>query len=197
MIEYMDADARAQRTVLRVLAFQAVHIPVQAPREFTAHYRGVYDGGWEQLRARAGSARKSSGCCRRARRSMRRIQACAHGLRSPATSRRSTRAAWRFTPACWRRWTTTSAASSQYLQSRGLAENTIFVVTSDNGPEPSNPVAEPDFVRWMGLTGYTRRLEDLGERGSFVFIGPEWANATATGSLFKFTAGRRRPARAA
>jgi arylsulfatase/uncharacterized sulfatase len=41
----------------------------------------------------------------------------------------------------------------------------------------------------MALTGYTRRLEDLGERGSFVMIGPEDANATATGSLFKFTAG--------
>jgi len=41
----------------------------------------------------------------------------------------------------------------------------------------------------MMLTGYTRRVEDLGERGSFVMIGPENANATATGSLFKFTAG--------
>ena len=76
-----------------------------------------------------------------------------------------------------------------YLESRGLAENTIFIVTSDNGPEPSNPIADRDFRRWMGLTGYTRRLEDLGERGSFVFIGPEWANATSGGSLYKFTAG--------
>jgi arylsulfatase/uncharacterized sulfatase len=41
----------------------------------------------------------------------------------------------------------------------------------------------------MDRQGYTRRLEDLGERRSFVFIGPEWANATASpGALFKFYA---------
>jgi len=77
-----------------------------------------------------------------------------------------------------------------YLERRGLAENTIFVVTSDNGPEPSNPIAEPDFERWMQLRGgYSRRLDNLGERGSFVFIGPEWANATSAGALYKFTTG--------
>jgi arylsulfatase/uncharacterized sulfatase len=39
----------------------------------------------------------------------------------------------------------------------------------------------------MALQGYSRRTEDLGERGSYVFIGPEWATATAMpGSLFKF-----------
>jgi arylsulfatase/uncharacterized sulfatase len=50
-------------------------------------------------------------------------------------------------------------------------------------------MGEADFIRWMQLQGYTRRLEDLGERRSWVFIGPEWANATASGALYKFTTG--------
>jgi arylsulfatase/uncharacterized sulfatase len=74
-----------------------------------------------------------------------------------------------------------------YLQQRGLTENTILLVTSDNGPEPSEPPRERGFTQWMAAQGYTRRLENLGERHSYVFIGPEWASATASpGALFKF-----------
>jgi arylsulfatase/uncharacterized sulfatase len=189
MIHYMDEDTARSEPFFAYLAFQAVHIPVQAPREFTAHYRGVYDGGWEQLRINRWQRAQQLGL----------LPAGAEIDASHASFR-----AWGSLPASEQALYARSMevhagmleAMDQnigrfiaYLQSRGLAENTIFVVTSDNGPEPSNPVADADFRRWMALTGYTRRLEDLGERGSFVMIGPENANATATGSLFKFTAG--------
>ena len=189
MIEYLNTDAQRSEPFFAYLAFQAVHIPVQAPREYSEHYRGAYDGGWEQLRAQRWQRAQELGLL-------------------PGT------AAIDQPPPGARPWTSLSGDEQalyarsmevhagmieamdhhigrfiEYLQSRGLAENTIFVVTSDNGPEPSNPVADADFRRWMGLTGYTRRLEDLGERRSFVMIGPEWANATATGSLYKFTSG--------
>ncbi len=32
------------------LSFQAVHMPVQAPREFSDKYTGVYDEGWAVMR---------------------------------------------------------------------------------------------------------------------------------------------------
>src|SRR5262249_37766151 len=52
MIDYLNADqSREREPFFAYLAFQAVNIPVQAPREITAHYRGQYDGGWETLRA--------------------------------------------------------------------------------------------------------------------------------------------------
>lgn len=188
MIQYLEEDDRRDAPFFAYLAFQAVHIPVQAPREYTERYNGVYDRGWEDLRAQRWRRAQMLGLI---------PEAAPLGPAHPS----------------FRRWDALSgderaiyARSMQvhagmieamdhhigrfiaYLQQRGLAENTIFVVTSDNGPEPSNPIAEPDFVRWMQLQGgYTRRLEDLGERRSFVFIGPEWANATAGGALYKFT----------
>ena len=76
-----------------------------------------------------------------------------------------------------------------HIASRGELDNTIFVITSDNGPEPSDPVHEPWMDIWMGLNGYSWNLEDMGERGSLGFIGPEWASAiSAPGSLYKFYA---------
>lgn len=190
MIHYMDADTqRANQPFFAYLAFQAVHIPVQAPAEYRDHYRGVYAGGWEQLRAQRWRRAQELGL----------LPATAQ-IDAPHPSFRPWASISGDEQALYARSMEVHAGMLEamdhhigrfiaYLQSRGLAENTIFVVTSDNGPEPSNPIPDPDSRRWMMLTGYTRRVEDLGERGSFVMIGPENANATATGSLFKFTAG--------
>jgi arylsulfatase/uncharacterized sulfatase len=74
-----------------------------------------------------------------------------------------------------------------HLQATRRFDNTIFVVSSDNGPEPSDPLAARGMATWLSLNGYDRELETFGERGSYVFVGPEWAWAAATPSdLFKF-----------
>lgn len=76
-----------------------------------------------------------------------------------------------------------------HLDSTGELANTVFFITSDNGPEPSAPGAQTGFPTWMRLHGYTRAIETLGEKGSHNWIGPEWATAVATpGQLFKFYA---------
>jgi len=188
MISYLDADQARAEPFFAYLAFQAVHIPVQAPRDLTEHYNGVYDAGWEQLREQRWRRAQELG-----------LIPAAAPLGTPHPSLR----AWGALPAqeqaLFSRSMQVHAGMLEsmdqhigrfiaYLQQRGLAENTIFVVTSDNGPEPSNPMGEPDFIRWMGLQGYTRQIENLGERGSWVFIGAEFANATAGGALYKFTA---------
>ena len=49
-MEFIEADRDDGRPFFAYIPFQAVHIPVQAPREFTERYRGVYDGGWDALR---------------------------------------------------------------------------------------------------------------------------------------------------
>ena len=49
MIQYLDADRRPG-PFFGYIAFQAVHIPVQAPREYTARYFNTYDAGWDAVR---------------------------------------------------------------------------------------------------------------------------------------------------
>ena len=53
MIEYIDSAGESNTNAppfFAYLAFQAIHIPIQAPREFTDRYTGVYDQGWQVLR---------------------------------------------------------------------------------------------------------------------------------------------------
>ena len=49
MIDYIDSGEN-DRPFFGYLAFQAVHIPVQAPRRFIENYNGRFDEGWHALR---------------------------------------------------------------------------------------------------------------------------------------------------
>ena len=74
-----------------------------------------------------------------------------------------------------------------YLKEQGLYENTIFIVTADNGPEGNDPIEHEALRNWLKTTNYNRNYETLGDEDSYVFIGTEFAQATASPShLFKF-----------
>jgi arylsulfatase A-like enzyme len=187
MIEYLDADRQSAEPFFAYVAFQAVHIPVQAPREFTQHYEGVYESGWQALREQRWRRAQELGLIP----PNAPLGPMAAGLRDWDALSADEQAIYARSMAVHAGMLEAMDAQIgrliSYLQERGLAENTIFVVTSDNGPEPSNPLAETGFSFWMNTHGYTRRVEDLGERRSYVFIGPEFASATASpGALFKF-----------
>jgi arylsulfatase A-like enzyme len=187
MIDYLDEGADADQPFFAYLAFQAIHIPVQAPRAFTEPYTETYADGWDALRAR------------------RFERAQALGLVPPEAPLADR-------PQGLRRWETLAPEEQalqaqsmavnagmleamdhhigrliEHLQATGRFDNTIFLVTSDNGPEPSDPLTTRSMRAWLALNGYSRDPATLGERGSYVFIGPEWAWAAATPSdLFKF-----------
>ena len=64
MVEYIGTDLTASgkdAPFFAYLAFQAIHIPVQAPKEFTDHYEGVYIDGWQQLRQQRMKKRENTG----------------------------------------------------------------------------------------------------------------------------------------
>ncbi|RMF21515.1 MAG: arylsulfatase [Deltaproteobacteria bacterium] len=190
MIEYLRSDEGDPRPFFAYLAFQAIHIPVQAPPEFTAKYEDVYTAGWQALR----ESRWRRAQTRRLIPLGAPLGAMPPGLR-----------AWEsLAPEDRRIYAKSMAVNAgmleamdfhlgrlvAYLQESGLIGNTLFAITSDNGPAPSNPYPEPLFRLWMRRHGYSRELATLGEKGSFCFIGPEWASAAASpGAFFKFYVG--------
>lgn len=189
MMSYLEKDKGRAEPFIAYIAFQALHIPVQAPREFTANYAGVYDQGWGVMRQARWQRAQERGLIPKG---------------APLAPLHGKLRAWESLDAEERALYSKSMAVHagmieamdhhigrlvEYLKARGQFDNTIFLLTSDNGPEPSNPVAQAGFKTWMSQNGYTHELENLGEKGSMCFIGPEWANATASpNNLFKFHA---------
>ncbi|QLC26880.1 arylsulfatase [Parasphingopyxis algicola] len=188
MIDFVGGTG-ADDPFFAYVAFQAIHIPVQAPREFTMRYRDVYDRGWQVHRERRHAAAIEAGL----------IPADA-----PLGAIHPDLRQWDDLTAEEQAWYARAMAVNAgmleamdhhigrliaHLRAIGAYENTIFIVTSDNGPEGNAPGGSLIMDAWMWLVGYSTDIERMGERGSFGFIGPEWASANASpGSLFKFYA---------
>ncbi|MFT6409102.1 MAG: arylsulfatase/uncharacterized sulfatase [Arenicella sp.] len=196
MIEYISVDsssvndaraAQSKQPFLAYLAFQAIHIPIQAPREFIDNYQGVYDEGWHVLRQnRWGKAQQ--------------LGLIPDG--SPLASMPKGSRDWQALSDKERRYYAKAMEVNagmleamdhhigrliDWLESNGEMDNTLFVVTSDNGPEFNDILNVPGIDLWKAVSGYHHDIDTMGEKGSLVSIGPEWASAAASPSKkFKF-----------
>lgn len=187
-IEYIDADAKDKQPFFAYVAFQANHIPMQAPREFITPYKGRYQDGWTALR----QARHES--------------AMRLGLIPKGTPM-----APMHTTLDWdalsqsekdyqaRRMEVYAGMAQamdhhvgrlvQHLKKTGQFERTVFVFLSDNGAEASDPYATVSGRLWLA-TQYNKDMDQLGAKGAYSVIGPSWASAAvAPLSTYKFYAG--------
>jgi len=191
MIRYID-DSDADRPFFGFLSLQAVHIPVQAPTEFIDRYDGVFDAGWDVMREQRWQ------------------RAIALGL-VPETTKLAP------VPEDHRAWDDLSPTEQaiaaremqvnagmieaadfhlgrllDYLEANGQLQNTIIVVTSDNGAESGvttldNPVFNLLLSGVHRLEGLDTSPENMGLPGSLTAIGPEWASVEASPfHLYKF-----------
>ncbi|MFM8518355.1 MAG: arylsulfatase, partial [Nevskiaceae bacterium] len=187
-LDYLRKDRQSEKPFFLYLAFQANHIPLQAPREFIERYRGRYDGGWTTLRE------------------ARHRRAIELGLVPSGAAL----AAWPHLED----WTTLDADRRAYdarrmevyagmatamdyelgrliahLKQTGEYSNTVFVFLSDNGAEASDPYEFALGRLWL-MTEYTNDREQLGAKGAYTSIGPNWASAAAAPlATHKFYAG--------
>ena len=187
-IEYIRSGSGRGQPFFAYVAFQANHIPLQAPAEFIAKYKGRYKDGWSVLRRE------------------RRARAIELGLIPKDTAM--------VTMSTTRDWDALGAADKQYqarrmevyaamadamdfnvgrliayLKQSGQYDNTVFVFMSDNGAEASDPYAVLAGRLWLDWH-YNRDIDQLGAKGAYSIIGPSWASAAAAPlSTYKFYSG--------
>ncbi len=187
-IEFIDENHADGQPFFANIGFQAVHIPIQAPAEFVDKYVDRYDVGWHAIRQQ------------------RRDRAVERGLIPPEAefATMSSTEDWDSLSARDRAYNARKMAVYagmleamdfhvgrliDYLKRIGEYENTVFIFLSDNGAEPSDPLAFRTMAAWVNFN-YSIALEDLGSKGSYAAIGPSWASAAVSpGAYFKFWAG--------
>lgn len=186
MMTYLDEDV-PDAPFFAYLAFQAVHIPVQAPAEFTAHYDGVYDAGWEAVRLARWERAQALGFIPQGA-ALAPISAPLRPWASLSQDDQRLHAArMEVYAGMIEAMDFQIGRLIEHLKAEGLYDNTVFVVTSDNGPEPTRGDTDPRLEFWMDVNGYHLGADGIGEKGSWVFIGPEWAMAVASPhDKFKF-----------
>ena len=188
-LEYLKTDAKSDKPFFAYVAFQANHIPVQAPQEFIDKYKGKYNKGWDVLR----QERRNKA-----------IELGLMPLNTPMAPLPSTHVAWdslsEADKAYQARRMEVYAAMAEamdhqigrliaHLKETGEYDNTVFVFLSDNGAEATDPYALA-VGRWWLDQHYNRDFDRLGSKGAYSVIGPNWARAaTSPLSTYKFFAG--------
>ncbi len=191
MIEFIESNREGGKPFFSYLPFQAVHMPVQAPQEYTDKYMGKYDEGWASLRERRLESAKALGVVP------------ANTKLAPVSST----ADWESLTDEEKKYKSKEMAVYagmidamdhhlgrllEYLKDTDQYDNTVFIFTSDNGPEGTEVLtgARALYLRlWFATHGYNMDYETLGTRGSFVDIGPSFGNAAAAPlAYYKFFA---------
>ncbi len=187
IISFHQEEANKNNPFFSYIAFQAIHTPVQAPKEFVEKYRDVYKKGWNQLRKDRFEKAKQMGY----------IPQDAKFV-DPFPQ--------------FKKWddlsnikklyySTTMAVTAgmleamdyhigryvDYLTQEGMMDNTIFIITSDNGNEGGDyTLGTP----WALNNGYHQDFDEKGGKGYFGWIGAENANALSSPfSYFKYYTG--------
>ena len=190
-IEFIASNESDDEPFFAYIPFQAVHMPVQAPKEFSDKYKGVYDAGWTVMRERRHSAAEEAGIVPKGTKSLvtpgtLEWESLSQGQQKHHARRMEVYAGMVDA------MDTHIGRLMDYLRSIDEYENTIFIFTSDNGAEGSpliSPTAQSPLDQWFQQVDYETGIETLGERGSWVAIGP--SNATIAASplaYYKFHA---------
>jgi arylsulfatase A-like enzyme len=200
IIENIETDREDGKPFFAYVAYQAVHYPHQAPREFIDKYNGVYDEGYEALRRERLARQKDM------------------GIVAEDVSLDESLAKTSFSDYQIQDWDSLSADEKafnarrmqtyagmldnmdvnigrilSYLEDIGAAENTLVIFLSDNGADPNQFPLTPDYRSWYQENYRYSVIEDyggdystMGQKGSFADYGPGWAAASTTpGSYWK------------
>jgi arylsulfatase A-like enzyme len=189
-IRFHEEDEDKTAPFFSYIAFQAIHAPLQAPESFVKPYLETYKEGWDVLRQKRFETAKEMGFIPQ--------NASMNGM-FPSFKK------WdEITKAEQEAYITDMAVLAgmleamdyyigqyvDYLKEKGLYENTIFIVTSDNGPDGADYHSSALARSWQKGQGYHRDIGRYGDPDYYGAIGSEFAHALASPfSFFKYYTG--------
>ncbi len=182
MIGYLEDHGDSEQPFFAYLSFTAPHWPLQAPDEAIARHKGRYDDGYDALAATRLQRLKDLGLVpENAVRSGRSPKEQPWDELSEAQQKTEIRA-MEIYAAMIEEVDRHTGRLIEHLEATGVADNTVIIFMSDNGPEGHDldetwPMeAYPDIRRTIDAS-HDFSYEAMGRPGSYVLYGPNWANA--------------------
>lgn len=186
-IEFHETEQNKDNPFFSYIAFQAIHAPVQAPKEFVDHYIEIYSKGWDEMRKNRFERAKKIGLIPESAQLSDNIPNAKKWNELSEKEQKEYTTSMAVTAGMLEAMDYHIGRYIEYLTKKGLMENTIFIVTSDNGPDGGDfSIAIP----WAKKHGYHRDFENKGGKDFYGFMGTGFANAVSSPfSFFKYYTG--------
>ncbi|TKA74492.1 hypothetical protein B0A55_06456 [Friedmanniomyces simplex] len=192
MLGYLQErqEQHDERPFFAYYPFTAPHWPLQAPDEYIAHYKGVYDEGPDVLRQQRLQRMKELGLCAE---DVEPHPVVADEVKTwaemtGAEQAKSSKAMEVFA-AMVECIDSNVGRVVDYLEETRELDDTFVCFMSDNGAEgaayEAYPIVQGSMIQHLQKY-YDNSLENLGRGNSFIWYGPRWAQAaTAPSRLYK------------
>jgi len=186
-ISFHEEEQNRDHPFFSYIAFQAIHTPVQAPKEFVDHYLEIYSKGWDEMRQHRFEKAKQLGLIPESAQLNENIPKSKKWDDLSKREQKQYVTSMAMTAGMLEAMDYHIGRYIEYLTQKGMMENTIFIVTSDNGPDGGDYTIG---VPWAIKNGYHRKFEENGGKGYYGFMGTGFANAVSSPfSYFKYYTG--------
>jgi arylsulfatase len=177
LISYIDAGREDQSPFFAYAAYTAPHWPLQVEKKYSDKYKGMYDGGYEDLRLRRFQALKDSGVIP--------DEAVLPDLHpsirpweslSEEEKKRESRK-MEIYAGMVDNLDENIGRIIRHLRETGMYENTLIIFISDNGAAGEDYFSDPNIRPYVNAY-FNDDYETMGEPNSFISYGPPWAEAS-------------------
>ena len=187
-LNFIKQKADKEQPFFSYIAFQAIHAPIQAPKEFVEPYRSSYKEGWDKLRLSRFEKAKKLGFIPQSAKLNDVFPQFRKWEELSATEQEVYITDMAVTAGMLEAMDFHIGRYIDYLTDAGLMENTIFIITFRQWTRRGRlPQHRHD---WAKRQGYHRDFDKLGDKDYYGAHGPEFANAMASPfSYFKYYTG--------
>ena len=187
MIRFHREETDPKQPFFSYIAFQAIHAPVQAPKEFVEKYQAIYSEGWDVLREKRFTKAKQMGIIPEDAEMNPMLEEMNPWASISEKDKKAYITDMAVMAGMLEAMDYHIGRYIAYLKEIGEAENTVFIITSDNGPDGGN---YENLYGWAKRNGFHRDFDKNGEKRYYGTIGPEFASAIAAPfSYFKYYTG--------
>ncbi|MCO8045944.1 arylsulfatase [Acinetobacter bohemicus] len=186
LISYLENDRKNDQPFFGYLAFTAPHWPLQAPDQYLKKYENFYQDGYEKIRqARLERMIKLGIMPKGTKINNPLMHAFPAWDKLSETQKRDQVKTMQIYAAMIDNMDHNIGRVVDYLKKTGELDNTLILFMSDNGAEAITPesLGKPEdknsVRKWIDNT-LDNSIENMGKKGSYVTLGPQWAQVAST-----------------
>ena len=185
LLEWFEQGRSDDKPFFAYLSYTAPHDPLHAPKEYIAKYNGKYDQGWDSLRQTRLDGLKKLGMVPSAAVPFPRLPNVKAWDELSTEERALASRDMEVYAAMVDYMDEQIARVFGYLKEIDEYDNTMILFMSDNGANGSLPTAYPGQTEEY-LDSFDNSLDNRGLPGSYIEMGPGWAQASMSPSrMFK------------